>query len=97
MPVSSRTVVVAARDQVACDLAGEVVILNPTSGTYYGLDNVGARIWGLIQRPQSVSQLREVIVAEYEVEPDRCEEDLVALLQKLVDEGLVEVRDDPGA
>ena len=97
MSLSSQAVVLAAREQIACDLAGETVILNPTSGIYYGLDHVGARIWGLIQQPTSVARIRDAIVAEYEVAPDRCEQDLLALLQKLGGEGLVEVRDDGGA
>lgn len=90
--------VVAARDQVSSDLGGEVAILHLGAGAYYGLDGVGARIWGLIQaEPRTVGEIRDVLVGEYEVEPDRCESDLLALLQRLADQGLVEVRDGTSA
>ena len=38
-----------------------------------------------------VKEIRDVLVSEYQVEPARCERDLIALLSGLADEGLVEV------
>ena len=93
--VSGRSTVVATRDQVSSDLEGEVAILNLKAGVYYGLDDVGARIWTLLQEPKTVSEIRDVILQEYDVEAERCERDLLALLQRLADEGLVEVEDAP--
>jgi hypothetical protein len=83
---------VAAKDQVSSDLGGEVAILDLKAGVYYGLDAVGARIWSLIQEPRTVNEIRDILLEEYEVEPERCEHDLLALLRRLADEGLVEVR-----
>jgi hypothetical protein len=88
--VSVDSSIVAAREQVSSDLGGEVAILDLKSGTYYGLDAVGARIWSLLQEPRTVEEIRDVLVREYEVDDERCERDLVALLQRLADEGLVE-------
>ncbi len=85
----------ATRDQVSSDLMGEVAILDLKAGVYYGLDDVGARIWNLIQEPKAVSEIRDTLLQEYDVEADRCERDLLALLQRLADEGLVEVEDAP--
>ena len=85
--------VVAAKDQVSSDLGGEVAILHLKAGVYYSLEAVGARIWSLIQEPRTVGEIRNILVSEYEVEPDRCESDLIALLQRLADEGLIEARD----
>ena len=96
-PISGRPVIVAASDQVSCDLEGEAVILNLKNGIYYGLDPVGARIWNLIQTPTTAGEVRDALVNEYEVEPGRCESDLLALLQKLAAEGLIEVKDDTAA
>jgi Coenzyme PQQ synthesis protein D (PqqD) len=95
--ISDRSVVVAAKDQVSCDLAGEAAILNITNGVYYGLDPVGARIWSLMQQPRSVGEIQTVITGEYDVEPERCARDLVSLLEKLLAEGLIEVRDGSAA
>lgn len=91
--LSGQSVVVAAKDQVSCDLAGEAAILNMKSGVYYGLDPIGAQIWNLIQKPHRVAEISEVVVRDYEVEPERCERDVIALLQSLLAEGLIEVQD----
>lgn len=94
--ISKRSTIVAAQSQVSCDLADEVVILTLETGMYYGLDTVGARIWHLIQEPRTVPELCDAIVQEYEVEPGRCERDLLALLQAFAANGLIEVTDDAG-
>jgi Coenzyme PQQ synthesis protein D (PqqD) len=90
--VSQRSTVVVSRDQVSSDLGGEKAILDLKAGMYYGLDGVGARVWDLIQEPRNVGDIRDILLDEYDVAPERCERDLLALLQRLADEELVEVR-----
>jgi hypothetical protein len=90
--VSEQSTVVAVKDQVSSNLSGEVVILNLSAGMYYGLDEVGARIWELLQEPRTVSEIQETISMEYDVERSRVDHDVVALLQRLSDEKLIEVR-----
>lgn len=91
--LSEQTIVVASKDQVSCDLGGEAAILSIKKGVYYGLDPVGAQVWNLLQEPRRVAEVRDAVAGEYDVEPDRCERDLIALLEKLLAEGLIEVQD----
>jgi hypothetical protein len=84
---------VASSRQVSTNVEGESVILNFDEGVYYGLDEVGARVWELLQSPVTFAAIRERLLAEYEVEPDRCERDLRSLLGELAEAGLVEVGD----
>jgi len=95
--ISDCSVVVAAKDQVSCDLAGEAAILNIKSGVYYGLDPIGAQIWRLMQEPRAVAEIQNAITNEYDVEPNRCAQDVVALLEKLLAEGLIELKDNTAA
>jgi len=88
------SIIRAASEQVSCDLAGEVAILDVKSGTYYGLNAVGARIWNLIQEPRTVNEIRDTLLKEYDVETECCERELLALLQDLAATGLVEVKDE---
>ena len=93
MPAITRdTVVVAGRDQVASDLAGETVLLGLRTARYYGLADVGARIWALLHDPIAVSAIAETIAGEYDVARDRCEADVLRFLEELADQGLIEVR-----
>ena len=91
--VSGQAIVVAAEGQVSCDLADEAAILDVKSGVYFGLNTVGAHIWKLIQAPKTVNEVREILLEEYDVEPERCGRELVALLQELAANGLIEIKD----
>ena len=83
--------ILAAKNQVSCEVDGEVVILDMQDGTYFGLNAVGASVWKLLTRPCTLPQLREAIAAEYDVEPSRCDADIDTLLQHLLEHKLIEV------
>ncbi len=85
------SIVRASANQVSCDLSGEAAILNLQTGTYYGLDPVGATIWKFIEQPRTVGSVRDWLLERYEVDAERCERDLFELLGELSAEGLVEV------
>ncbi len=87
----------AVKGQVSSDLGGEVAILNLDAGVYYSLDDVGARVWELAQEPAKVGEIQGRILEEYDVEPERGRREILALLQDLVNEGLLEVRDEATA
>jgi hypothetical protein len=84
--------VVAAGDLLASSFGAEQVILSLKDGVYYGLEDVGARIWRLLQRPMTVAAIRDALLAEYDVDPERCGRDLRGLLADLAAHGLIEVR-----
>jgi len=85
-------IVKVANEQVSCNLAGEAVILHLKSGQYFGLNEIGARIWDLIQEPKTVSAVFEAILHEYDVTPNQLEGDLLALLEKMAINELIEVK-----
>ncbi len=62
------------------------------AGIAYGLNPVGRRIWELIQQPVKVHHVRDILLEEYDVDPERCTEDLIALLNDLVSRGLAELQ-----
>jgi coenzyme PQQ synthesis protein D (PqqD) len=85
---------VAVPEQVFCVLGDESVILNMKNSSYYGLNAVGASVWKLLQQRRRIAELRDAIVDEYDVEAERCERDVLELLDKLRGEGLIQVVDD---
>jgi hypothetical protein len=89
--IKATTTVVVSKDQVSCDLAGEAAILNVKNGVYYGLNPLGARIWNLIQKPRTLSELRDILLREYEVDVSHLESDLRSLLAELAEHDLIEI------
>ena len=90
--ISKSSTVSGAPGQVSSTVEGEAVILNMETGVYYGLNPVGAWVWEALQTPQTVAQLLDGLVAEFEVDADRGEQDLVALLEDLAAAKLIEVK-----
>ena len=91
LAISRESTIRVSEEQVSCDLDGESAILNLSNGIYYGLDPLGARIWELLQQPRTVGQVKDAILEEYDVGPDVCERDIIALLTHLSEEGLIHV------
>jgi hypothetical protein len=89
--ISRASTVRISEDIVFRKLEGEAVILHLATGTYYGLDSVGTRIWELLQEQSRVDAVLEAILQQYEVEPARCEQDLLGLLGRLHAKGLIEI------
>jgi Coenzyme PQQ synthesis protein D (PqqD) len=89
--LSLSSIVTAVPEQVSCPLGEESAILNLKNTVYYGLNPVGTRVWNLLQQPRSIGELRDALMDEYDVEADRCEGDLLDLLEKMRAEGLIQV------
>ena len=91
--MKTRGAIVASGDVLVSEFGNELVLLNLRDGVYYGLEDVGARIWALLKQPVTLTAIRDAIVSEYEVEPTSCERDVRALVEELATKGLVEIRE----
>lgn len=77
---------------VAREVGGELVLLQLDSGTYFGLNAVGGRIWELLEEgDRSVASLCDAIIDEFSAPRDVVENDILALTVSLLDQGLVEI------
>lgn len=73
------------------NIDGEVGMLNVQSGKYYGLDAVGSDVWALMAERVSVKAIVHAMMQNYAVEEERCEQDILALLEKLQQSDLIHV------
>ena len=92
MEHSSDTVFVVTSNMVDAEIGEGAVILQLQNGQYYGLDEVGVRIWDLLKSPVTVGDIEAVLLKEYDVDPEECHREVVRLVSELMAEGLVEVR-----
>lgn len=74
---------------MARKVGDEIVILDLSSGNYFGLNPVGARIWELINEGHSLEHVCEALLAEYDVSREVMESDLARLMEELMDRGLL--------
>ena len=92
--ISPQAIISPMPEQISSELNGEAVILDLSSGVYYGLNEVGARIWQIIQEPCSLEKIQNVLIEEYDVEPDLCKQEILKLLLELKNAKLIEVKDE---
>lgn len=83
--------VVRTRDVLAADVDGELVLMSVEQGLYFGLDAIGADIWGRLEEPVRVADLCASLAADYEGDPATIERDVLALLDRMAARGLVAV------
>jgi hypothetical protein len=74
---------------MARQVGDETVILDLASGTYFGLDPVGARIWQLIGEGKTLAEICATMLEEYEVGREHLETDILRLTGQLLERGLV--------
>jgi len=94
--VDINTKVVATQRLVSSDLGGQTVILGIETGKYYSLNEIGSRVWGFLQQPRTIGEIRDLTVSEYAVDAAQCEADLLALFEQLADEKLIQVIESQG-
>lgn len=90
-PISLAARVRASADALTRELDGELVVLHLGSEAYFGLDDVGTRIWHAVCAAPSVAAAIDELAGEFDVERDELERDVVALLARLVERGLLVV------
>lgn len=94
------SLLVASQNQVSADLSsdqsGDVVILGLKDGMYFELNEVGARVWHLVQQPRSIQSVLDTLLDEYDVSAAQCETDVFSLAEAMLKRGLVDIVDEPG-
>jgi len=93
MGISFDSRVVAPEDVMFRELDGEAVLLNLDNEAYYGLDDVGTRIWELLTSSSSIEVALHRLLQEYDVDEVKLRADLEQLVGELVANGLVRVDD----
>lgn len=82
-------VITLSPDVISQEVSGETVLLDLNSENYFGLDEVGTRIWQLIESSGNLQDIYDTLLAEYEVEADQLLEDMEQLLTDIEKAGLV--------
>jgi len=89
MTISFSDRVTVPDDVLISNLQDESVILNLDSERYYGLDDVGTRFLSIVTTSESIETAYERLRHEYDVDPQILRNDLFALIENLVDQGLL--------
>jgi hypothetical protein len=76
---------------VSTEAGARTSMMDIVKGQYFGLEDVGARVWALLESPRSVGDIRDQLVREFEVDATVCEAELRPFLRTLLDQGLLDI------
>lgn len=71
----------------------DMIILNMATNNYVALDEIGRRIWDLIENPVQVSSVCDQLAHEYSGDPEQINADVLVFLSELLDESLARLVD----
>ncbi|HSR74060.1 MAG TPA: PqqD family protein [Sulfurovum sp.] len=77
----------------AQEVDDEMVILDMESENYFGLDEVGTSIWQAMQEKETLQDVFDALLEQYEVEPEILAKDLSDFVEKLLENGLAKVKE----
>ena len=89
MTISFSDRVTVPDDVLISQLQEESVILNLDSERYYGLDDVGTRFLSALTTSDSIETAFDLLRNEYDVDPQVLRSDLLALIENLINQGLL--------
>lgn len=95
--LTDTTTVTATPDLAVVELDGEAVVLSPSTGTYYGLNEVGARALELAREPATTAAIVAALLEEYDVPQPVLHADVLAFLSDMAEAGLVALDADPAS
>lgn len=81
--------VTISSDAILREVEGESVLVDLRSESYFGLNEMGTRIWRLIEENGTLQTVFDSLLEEYDVEPDRLERDLSGIVAELAEAGLL--------
>ena len=91
MGYTQETRLVRVEETISTELDQEKVLMNIEAGVYYGLAGTARIIWDALDVPRTFGALIDLLVAQYDVDPEVCKADTIRFLDKLKQEGLLRV------
>ena len=80
---------------IQAEVDGELVALHIDKGTCYGFNVTATRVWSLIDQPRLLSELKQILLGEYDVDADTCDRQIREMVAELERDGLVAVEPAP--
>ena len=81
--------VVVRKQVIFSRIHDDVMILDPQSGSYFAIRQVGADIWDLIETPRSLRDICLELIERYDVDEEACAPDVKSFVTELVESGLI--------
>ncbi len=87
--ISLQQKVTLSKEVLSQEVDGETVLLDLKSESYFGLDEVGTRIWQLLNDNSDLRSIFDTLLSEYDVGEKQLDKDLQDHLAQMFEAGLI--------
>jgi hypothetical protein len=77
------TLITRSEDLAAVAFGDDIVLMSMSTGKYFSLEKTGARIWTILETPQTLAGLSANLARQYRVDPEHCLLDTRTFLEEL--------------
>lgn len=76
-------------DWLSARVGDEIMMMSPEHGKYIGVNEVGARIWELIETPCDAATVYTELQREFDVSPETCKAEVDSFLAEMARHGAI--------
>jgi hypothetical protein len=87
--ISMGTKFSSAKQILSSDIGDEMVMMDINRGKYFSMKGPSGRVWELIEKEVTVQAIFDVLLEEYDVEAEQCQQELFALLSDMHDADMI--------
>lgn len=91
--ITQNSLVCRKKNVLFSNLDDELLAIDSQAGFCYSMNATAGRIWDLITTPISVNAICSQLLTEFEVDEELCQQEVLTLLHKLQESGLIQVQD----
>lgn len=88
--LDENTAIIRKNEVIFSEMDGELVMMDLEKNSYFGLNAVGKEIWELLTEAKTINGLCATLMQKYDVELERCKQDVTAMVNKMVEVGIVQ-------
>ncbi|UZQ50365.1 lasso peptide biosynthesis PqqD family chaperone [Clostridium kluyveri] len=89
--INLQTVVTQKKGLDSTNMNGGIVMMDINRGKYYCFNEVGSRIWELVEKQISIKELVSALLNEFEVDEKTCKDNVLNFLNGIYHEELITV------
>lgn len=89
--LQTASIVVCNEESLYSEIGEEMLVLNEEAGSCFTLNSTASRIWQLLEKPQSLDNLVDILMEEYQVDRDDCMKEVRSVIHRLIDKGVVKL------
>ena len=89
---SDHTVFQRRKDLLSSRMDQDTVMMHPESGKYFSLNPVATRIWEMLEKPMTFSQIVGTLLNEFNVSSETCHKETREFIRTLMEKNIIEMK-----